>query len=461
MKLSAKDLSILAISLMSVSSLSAKTRWSTNRTIPDADFIGSGELIIGYDGFLNSNKDNDLFMTSQLPISMGFGEWLTVSTGWSDGVTAGFKARLLNESTSKMPSMAIGIRNLYNNSTLTRARVDNDDPQFTGELFLAMSQGFDAITMRLHGGLLSIPYSDTEQFNGFFGVEKYFGGSFYATFEGFSFYDRLTMSLFGTLRFMKNDRAELYAGMIDLERLLFDRNGDLDMSLEPDFEVDMVKPGISLGLNFSFGMPFGQQNGLRAIEDLYRQQNRELKELRESHTSLTTQFESDHYRLDSLEKHMDSLGTVVKGPNAIPPHFQEIYARLLLYRSKYEQRAFDSEGLRKIQEEIFMFGEDAENALIHVVKIGDKNENIVRDCILMLGVMKSNKAVPILLDKLGEVKDRRLKVDIITALGSIGDRNTSYALKSLAQSNDEVVAMAAREVLLTWDSESGTPNETK
>lgn len=452
---------IFVVVLISVSELSAKTRWSTNRIIPDADFIGSGELVIGYDGFLNTNSVDDISMTSQLPISMGFGEWLTVSTGWSDGVTAGFKARILNESKTKTPSLAIGVRNLYNNSMLTRSRVDNDDPEFTGELFIAMSQGFDAITMRCHGGVLSIPYSETEQFNGFFGLEKYFGGSFYMTFEGFSFYDRLTLSLFSTLRFLKKDRAEIYVGMIDLERLMGDRNGELDMSLEPDFAGDLVKPGVSLGVNFSFGLPFGKQSGLQSVEDLYLQQNKELKELRLSYTNLAAQVESNKYRLDSLKTHVDTLSSFVVGPIAAPANFKEVYARLLLYRSKYEQRAFDSEGLRKIQEEIFMFGEDAENSLIYIVKIGDKNQNIVRDCILLLGVMKSQKSVPALLDRLGEEKDRRIKVDLITALGTIGDRNTSYALKHLSQSNDEVVSLAAREVLLTWESDTKTTTEKK
>jgi len=461
---SMRVISIFTVLIIVAIPLLGKTRWSSVRTIPDADFIGSGEFIVGYDGFVNSNRQNEIFVTSQVPLSMGVGEWLTVYSAWSDGVTAGFKARILDEFHPAMPSLAVGVRNLYHNSNLTRGGVPNNSPEFTGEIYLAASKGFDLITTRFHGGVLSIPSSSTEQFNGFFGIEKYFGGSFYVSFEGFSLYDRFNLSLFGTLRFLKNDRAEIFAGLIDLERLLFNQSYDLDMSLEPDFPSDFVKPGIAIGFNCAFSLPFGKQTQFKGIEDLYLEQNKDLNSLRESQNSLSAKVETEHFRIDTLSLIIDSIGKEIIKPEILPDHYEEIYARLLAYRSKFESKPYDPEMTRKIQEQIFAFEVDAENTLLRVVKKGDKNPDVIRDAISLLSLMKSQKSVPLFLELLGETRERRMKISLISALGTIGDRNATYALKHIASSNDEAVATAAREILKTWEPESTitpTTNDNK
>lgn len=445
---------------LGVTPLIGATRWSANHIIPDADFVGSGELKIGYEGFLNTDTEGEYQFTSLVPVTLGVSEWLTTSIGWADGVTFGFKGRVLDEYKPYLPSVAIGVRDLYNNTMLARSGVENSTPEVTGELYLAFSKGFDLITTRFHGGVLSIPNSDTEEINGFFGVEKYFGNDFYLTFEGWSFADRLNLALFGTFRFLPKQRAEFYMGVIDIERLFFDQKDDFEMSFEPDFESDPVKPGISMGVNFAFSFPFGEQTQFRTVEKNYRDQQAEITYLKESVNSLKQDIDRENKRNDSLGYELAQLSLRVIDPDPIPQYYEEVFARLLLYRKGYETKPFDPESIRKVRSEIFAFEEHAENSLLRVVKKGNDNPKLEMDAVSLLGMMKSGKAVPVLLERLGSTQDRRYKIEIISALGTIGDRGAAYALEHLVNSGDESVAIAAGEVLSSWENEKiNTPPE--
>ncbi len=451
---------ITLVLLLCAALLSAKTRWSTNRIIPDADFYGSGELVIGYEASIRSDSTiSDLEVAHFVPVTLGVSEWFNTSIGWAEGVTVGLKGRILDEYRPAMPSMAIGVRNLYHNSMLGKSGVENDTPEVTGEVYLAMSKGFESITTRFHGGIASIPTSTTEQFNGFFGVEKYFGGAFYLTFEGWSFADRFNMALFGTLRFLPEDRAEFYAGIVDIERALFDRESNMELSLEPDSEFDMVKPGIQMGFRYNFSFPFGSRTQFRTVEDLYEEQQSQINQILRMQDSLSNYIEEEQMRSDELGASVDSLGGLIVPVDTLPEFYNEIYARMILYRKGYENEPFDPEEVRVIRSEIFAFEDQAEQSLIHIVINGDRNSRIEMDAVSLLGMMKSNKSVPVLLDRLGSEMDRRMKIEIISALGSIGDRGATYALEQLALSSDRIVAATAAEVLTQWSESNGTSDE--
>lgn len=442
-----------------------KTRRSANHIIPDADFPGTGSLSVGYEGFLHSNeKGDDYFVQHLVPVELGVSEWLTITTGWADGMTLGLKGRILDEYNPVMPSLAIGVRDLFNSTTLARAGLDNDSPEVTSEVYLALSKGFDLITTRFHGGISSIPGSETEKFNGFFGVEKYFGGNFYLTFEGWTMYDRLNMALFGTFRFLPEKRGELYVGAVDLERLFFNQKSDLEMSFETDFDSDPVKPGICFGFTMNFNFPIGGQTQFRTLEDLYVEQRSEIEELRKSQDTLKDLLIDETLKRLELQSVVDSLGEVMPHIDTIPQYYEEIYARLLLYRRGYETKPFNPLIVRSVREEIFAFEDHAENSLIYLLQKGDRNVRLELDAVSLLGMMKSNKAVPFLLEKLGVVMDRKYKIEIISSLGMIGDRGATYALEQLVNSGDESVAIAAGEVLRSWEqgapvSDSSTADE--
>lgn len=454
-----KIIVIISTLSLGVSPLLGATRWSANHIIPDADFVGSGELKIGYEGFINTDVDGEYQVTSLVPVTMGVSEWLTTSIGWADGVTFGFKGRVLDEYKPYLPSVAIGVRDLYNNTMLARSGIENSTPEVTGELYLAFSKGFDLITTRFHAGVLSIPKSDTEEINGFFGVEKYFGNDFYITLEGWSFADRLNLALFGTFRFLPKQRGEFYMGVVDLERLFFDQHGDFEMSFEPDFETDMVKPGISMGLNFAFSFPFGEQTQFRTVERNYEDQQHEITLMKESIDSLKQDITRENQRNDSLGYELAQLSLRVVEPDPIPQYYEEVFARLLLYRKGYETKPFDPEAIRKVRSEIFAFEEHAENSLLRVVQKGNDNLKLEMDAVSLLGMMHSTKSVPVLLERLGTTQDRKYKIEIISALGTIGDRGAAYALEHLVNSGDESVAIAAGEVLSSWESEQRQPVE--
>ncbi len=168
--------------------------------------------------------------------------------------------------------------------------------------------------------------------------------------------------------------------------------------------------------------------------------------------TLRLELETEKDKNELLSTELAAMSLRIVDPVILPEYYEQIYARLLLYREFYIRKPFDPEKILKIRNEIFAFEEHAENTLIRVVQKGDRNRNIEIDAVSLLGMMRSTKSVELLLEKLGSEMDRRYKIEIISSLGMIGDRGATYALKHLINSSDVSVATAAREVLSSWNT---------
>lgn len=448
---------LLFFSLIISSSLFAKTRWSSNHIIPDADFVGAGELITRYEMFINSDSTGQVNFTHLAPFEMGFSEWLTLSLGYTDGVTLGFKGRILDEYNKYTPSLAIGVRNLFANEQLARGGVNSRNYDYLGEIYLALSKSVEPIKTRFHLGVSSYPNSSNDQINIQFGVEKYFGNAFYTTLEGWSFADQLNLAIFGTFRVLKSQNLEVAVGLIDIERLFFNSSNEASFSLTPDFSTDPVKPGISLTVAYAIPLSFGSKTQFRDIEDLYQEQEKNMKETRDKVDSLALLLAESSFRADSLSGRVDSLSKVVNSADTIPSFYENILALLISYNNIYNQDIFKPNDAKKISGEIFGYGDDASPALLGVLSI-ESDENLKLRAISLLGEMKSKDAVPSLLDMLADTRNSRMKIEIISALGNIDDRSVTYAITHLASSADEAVALTAKEILSLWEKSKPEKN---
>jgi HEAT repeat protein len=87
-------------------------------------------------------------------------------------------------------------------------------------------------------------------------------------------------------------------------------------------------------------------------------------------------------------------------------------------------------------------GKQAVPALIDAAK-GD-NKRLRKTSMVVLGQIKDESAVPILVEELEKTKDKKLKAGLIIILGRIGDKRASPTLmKALNEESEEVVAAAA------------------
>lgn len=440
----------------------AKTRWGAARIIPTADFLGAGEFVVGYDFQLKRDSTGKYNYTHMVPLQLSLSEWLNVSTTWNgEGFSFGFKGRILDEYTKKMPSVAVGVRELYYSTMRGRSNLESRAPEHTSEIFIAASKSYEPITTRFHLGFQSLPNSRTEKFNVFVGVEKYMGQDFYLTLEGWSLREEFNLALFFTSRFLKSRRAELVVGLVDLEDLLFDEQHDLDMDLKSDAASDWVKPAITVNFNYAIPFGFGKRAAFRTLEDLYGRNKKDIDQLKDDLDALKIQLNSSAVASSELRTKVDSLKTVINNMDTLPELYETVYSLLVEYRGAYQAEPLDIVKIKQIREEILSLEKTGEEVMQFIVGFDDTPRSIKITAVSLLGLQKVEDAVDLLLEELSETRDSKYKVEIITALGVINDRSVSYAIKHLAESNDAPVAIAAREVLNMWSTNVPTEKDEK
>lgn len=87
-------------------------------------------------------------------------------------------------------------------------------------------------------------------------------------------------------------------------------------------------------------------------------------------------------------------------------------------------------------------GSPAVPALINALK--EDNKKLRKAAMIVLGEIKDERAVPILVDELEKTKDKKLRAGLIVILGRMGDkRATPLLMNALDENSDEIVGAAA------------------
>ena len=444
---------IVILLLIAVSVVSAKTRWGTTRFTPNADMIGAGRIIVNYNIFMNTEYDNGMTGTSLFYLNAGASEWFEGALGYADGLNFSIKGRVLDEYTKASPSLAIGVQNMFHNTTLARSRLPSDKYESTGEIFVALGKSSNFIRTRFHTGILSLPDSDKNKINGFAALEKNFGDDFYLTIEGFSLRKKFYVTLTATVRFLKENNAELYVSVVDFERMFITQNRDFGVTLTPQSHKDWIKPGLVAGFSLSFGGRgkwINNQAQFRTVEDNFAIHDTIIKDLKSRIDTLKNETEFLSEENAFVKSQIDSLKIVLGMTDTLPLHYSEIYSRIVSYAAAYSADEFDPLEVRRIVDEVKKYGRNGIDVVAKIAK--ETSDRMIRiRSITMLGELRAWDKIPTLLDMLGTTIDSRLKIEIIATLGKINDRSVKAKIEEYANSADDNLRIAANEVLDLWN----------
>lgn len=428
----------------------AATRWSAVHIIPDADLLQGGQFVFDVQGYFTHDSAGKALLNPGGFLSLGIVEWVNLEAGYCGGPTLGFKARILGETGAIMPSLAIGAHNiLYNREA---GLFSSSDSNVTNEFYLALGKTIQPLKMRIHLGLQSIPQSHTEDVNPYFGIEEYFGSGLYASIEVFRRKLEFHPSLFVTYR-MFNRQLELAAGVIDINKMLFDQNNQFSLSLGARKSSDFVKPGIWFGLRYSFVMGMATSDGFKTADDRAIAQGRTLKYLSLEVDSLRRLEIYSQRRLAEISKRLVTLSdSAGSDKSSLKPLLLE---KIVALKNLYAEEPFEPERVKRAREEIVALRDDALPPLREMIldKKIDKRVRVL--CISLLGDIGNTDASDILLDVLSQTQDPEIKIEILIALGKMRETRAEYVLEQLANDPVDEVAFTAQQVLQKLSKETG------
>jgi len=100
-----KSIPFLVFFFAFAGSISAKTRWSTFHSIPDADLLEGGSLLWNLNGYYMLSSDSESTKTKPSGmLTLGVIEWVNISGGYTGGPAFGMKVRLLGETKESIKS---------------------------------------------------------------------------------------------------------------------------------------------------------------------------------------------------------------------------------------------------------------------------------------------------------------------------------------------------------------------
>jgi hypothetical protein len=441
---------VALICLASAGGAAAKTRWSALHMTPDADLLGGGEFVLGFDGFVSKDTAGQARFGQTYLARLGIIEWVNLHAGYANGFTMGFKARILGETHIALPSLAVGAHNFFSHKENNYYGMDSD-PAINNELFVALGKSIDPIRTRIHGGFQSIPSVETEKFNPYFAIEKYFGMGLYTTLEGWRRDERFRFALFAAWRTL-NDHLELCAGAVELSSLLFDETNEFALSLERH-TGQFVAPGVWIGLRFHGKLGFNKSKAFQSLEDRVKTQDQMVASLKTELDSLKREMSQTSQEIGRVDQ---SLTALAEDPAFGGDRLKAtILDKLVSLKTLYEAEPFDPEKVRQVIREIVSFRDRAIPALREFILDQSSDRYVRTYSVTMLGEIGNNAASDVLLNVLGRAGDPDLKIEILIALGKMKETRAMYVMEQLANDPNDAVAMTAREVLAKLVEETG------
>jgi len=461
----------------------AKTRWSSLRMVPDSDLLPGGEFTIGFDGMLGKSVDvttetsisvagidstnpqapdttydtavsfdttgPSMFFSQTYLLKLGVVEWVNVHVGYAGGFTLGFKARILGETDKGMPSLAVGVHNVFHHKEVNYYQYSSSQ-SINNEFYVALGKSVERIKLRLHVGFQSMPTVEDEVFNPFFAIEKYFGFGLYTSLE----VNRRDLSyhghLFASMRLL-DDKLELSAGAVALESMFFDESKNFAISLSPRTPDAWVGPGIWLGARFHARMGLGQKGGFQSVEDRIRKQDQTIGTLKGEVDSLRTELKGAYQAVKQVEGQVVTLGDSAAS-NRVK---QDILVCLEQIKQMYSAEEFDPNSVRDIVARIRRYG-DMGVAVLKEILLDESLDRRVRlHSVNVLGTIANKSASDVLLDVLAASGDPDLKIEILIALGKMKETRAMYLMEQLANDPNDAIALTAQEVLRQLSEQTG------
>ncbi|MBD3344750.1 MAG: hypothetical protein GF401_06775 [Chitinivibrionales bacterium] len=447
---------LLYIVVLCFSSAMGKTRWSSLHVIPDADLLRGGYFVVDGQGYYfadsGSGGPSPEFGGTFL-FKLGIIEWVNIHLGYAGGPTLGFKARVLGETKQWMPSLAVGAHNVFSHKEAHYFGADSTvADNMANEFYCTMAKSLEQLKTRFHLGIQTIPTSESELVNPFFGIEKYFGAGVYTSVEVHRRDEKIIPSLFVSWRLLSK-RLQVAAGIFDIPGFLFD-NGEFRLALsDPTEDTSLVRPGIWFGIAYNGSLGFGKKAGFTSIDDRLARQEQMVFALRDEVDSLKRKLNRSQTKISSMDQSLTSL------VDSIPEDGERIKLLLLdkiiTLKSLYEAVPFEPEKVKQAITEIANFREKALPPLKEIILDKTEDRYIRMLSAALLGEIGSKGASDVLLTILSEEEDPGIRIEVLIALGKMKETQAIYLMEQLANDPDDGVALAAQEVLQKLSKETG------
>ncbi|MBD3315205.1 MAG: hypothetical protein GF344_05415, partial [Chitinivibrionales bacterium] len=428
-----------------------KTRWSSIYLVPDADMLDGGQFLVGFNGFVSKDTTEKSSIGQTYLLRLGIIEWVNIHLGYAGGPTVGFKARILGETRPLIPSLSIGAHNVFTHKEAHYYRYESESDPET-ELFIALGKSFETVKARFHAGVQTVPRSESEAFNPYFALEKYFGLGIYSSFILHRRDRAFRGSAFLNWRLFKN-HVELCAGAVDLQDLFIDHEDGISPSLVPDQPAGFSRPGIWIGIRFQHAIGLGRAGGFASVEDRLARQDDRIGSLESELDSIRLLLDRTHQSISAVEKSVHGLADSIGG------HSGKLKAimldKIVRLKSLYEVDRFEPEKVRRVAAEIVGFGDRAVPALKEILLDRKVDRRLRMHAASMLGEIGNKTASDALLDLLTQTGDTEIKVELLIALGKMNETRAMYLMEQLANDPDDAVALAAQEVLRRMAERTG------
>lgn len=437
-----KSIPFLVILFALAGSISAKTRWSTFHCIPDADLLEGGSLLWNLNGYylLNSESESGKTKPSGM-LTLGVIEWVNISGGYTGGPAFGMKVRILGETKEWMPSVALGVRNVFTNQD--SYYFDHDPDSLTSEIYCAFGKGIENLRLRMNLGIMSVPADKNDIVNFFVGAEKYFGKGLYLSLELFRRQKEFVTSIFVDWRIAKR-KIELYGGVTDVTGLVTKNKNS----------TKFAQPGINAGVRFLLNIRRGKSDGFTTLEDQLRAQNKTIKTLMADIDSMKMLLTSGTKRIEGLTESFRELTN--DSTSEIQRYRLTTLEKLAALKNLYEQEPFEPDLVKNAQKELVVHRDKIVPVLIEVALSKKEDTRIRTLATSMCGEIKSAASADALIEILSQVHIPEIKIEALIALGKLKEVRAAFLMQQLASDPNDAVAFTAMEVLQKLEKETGT-----
>ncbi len=427
----------------------SKTRWSSLHLIPDADFLANGQFVIDAEGYFFQDSAKGFINRPTALLNIGIMEWVNLEAGYAGGFTLGFKARLLGENSTYLPSLAIGARNIISHKELNYfAGKDTMNSEF----YLALAKTVDPLRLRIHLGIKTIPSSKKDQADPFIALEEYFGMGLYTTLEIERLKGAFWPSLFASWRIL-GKRIEISAGAVAINRLFFDKNNKFNVSFTSTDSIGFVRPGIWFSIRYCGMIKSKGRNIFQSIDDKIAFQEKSVETLQKEMDSLKKSINENKTLINKIDNTIlilnDSLYSDKSRLKAA------LYDKLVALKILYETEPFEPEQIRQSTSRIVAIKDNALPILKEFIIDKKQDRKIRMLCISLIGEMGGTGASDALLDVLSQSEDQQIKIEILISLGKMKETRAIYVMEQLANDPIDVVAFTAQEVLQNLVREKG------
>lgn len=441
----------LIVLIFFVTSSGALTRWSSLQMLPDADLLEGGKFLLSTQGYYFSDSVEKNVIKPMGMVTFGIIEWVNICAGYTGGANIGLKTRILGETRPWMPSLAIGVHNIF---THRDAYIfDRLDDSLSSELYLVLGKSVEPVRMRFHLGVQSIPDNEQERVNAFAAIEKYFGMGLYVTIETFMREKKMHPSLFVSWRFWKR-HLEIATGLVDITGMFFSKDEvPAGSPFYRSTDAHFVRPGIWVGLKFLGGLKFGNTSGIRGLEDEFRDQSTTIKDLKAEIDNLKELLRGSSARIEHMNRSLTAMTDSSLNDDA---RMRGIAIdRLAMLKTLYKAEPFDPVAVNKAMAELVAHRDRMLSALYEIALDPVQETKIKALAITAMGEIGTQAAADIIIEILGQAPNPEMTIECLIALGKLKETRAVYLMQQLTNDPNDDVAFTAAEVLQKLEKETG------